>query len=192
MLKSLYNWTISLSATPYALWALAVVAFTESSFFPIPPDILLIPMIISKPKNAYLIALIAMTASVLGGGFGYYIGLKLYESVGVLIINFYHAQQLFAKFQTQFNEYGTLAVLFAGITPFPYKVITIASGIAGLSFYQFLIFSIIARGARFFIIALLLRIYGEAIKRFIERHLNILFIVFLILLVSGFLLIKVL
>ena len=149
-------------------------------------------MIISKPKNAYLIALIAMTASVLGGGFGYYIGLKLYESIGILIINFYHAQQLFAKFQAQFNEYGTLVVLFAGITPFPYKVITIASGIAGLSFYQFLMFSIIARGARFFIIALLLRIYGEAIKRFIERHLNILFIVFLILLVSGFLLIKVL
>ena len=192
MLKSLYNWTISLSTTPYALWALAVVAFTESSFFPIPPDILLIPMIVAKPKNAYFIALIAMTASVLGGGFGYYIGLKLYESVGVLIINFYHAQQLFAKFQALFNEYGTLAVFFAGITPFPYKVITIASGIAGLSFYQFLIFSIIARGARFFIIALLLRIYGEAIKRFIERHLNILFIVFLILLVSGFLLIKVL
>ncbi|MBL6855283.1 MAG: DedA family protein [Rhodobacteraceae bacterium] len=192
MMKSLYNWTISLSATPYALWALAIVAFSESSFFPIPPDILLIPMIISKPKNAYLIALIAMTASVLGGGFGYYIGLKLYESIGIVIINFYHAQQLFAKFQAQFNEYGTLAVLFAGITPFPYKVITIASGIAGLSFYQFLMFSIIARGARFFIIALLLRIYGEAIKRFIERHLNILFIVFLILLVSGFLLIKVL
>ena len=192
MLKSLYNWTINLSATPYSLWALAIVAFSESSFFPIPPDILLIPMIISKPKNAYLIALIAMTASVLGGGFGYYIGLKLYESIGIVIINFYHAQQLFAKFQAQFNEYGTLVVLFAGITPFPYKVITIASGIAGLSFYQFLMFSIIARGARFFIIALLLRIYGEAIKRFIERHLNILFIVFLILLVSGFLLIKVL
>ena len=192
MITQLYNRCLKLASHKNSNYFLGAISFIESSFFPIPPDILLIPMIVAKPKNAYFIALIATTASVLGGGFGYYIGLKLYESIGILIINFYHAQQLFAKFQAQFNEYGTLAVLFAGITPFPYKVITIASGIAGLSFYQFIMFSIIARGIRFFIIALLLRIYGEAIKRFIERHLNILFIVFLILLVSGFLLIKVL
>ena len=191
MIKSLYNWTISLSATPYALWALAIVAFTESSFFPIPPDILLIPLILAKPKNAYLIALIATIASVLGGGLGYYIGFKLYEAIGVAIINFYHAQQLFYEFQTEFNKYGAIAVLFAGITPFPYKIITISSGIAGMSFYQFLIFSVIARGARFFIIAILLRLYGKTIRNFIERHLNFLFILFVILLIAGFLLIKV-
>ena len=191
MIKAVYNWTIKLSATRYALWALAIVAFAESSFFPIPPDILLIPLIIAKPKNAYLIALIAMIASVLGGGLGYYIGLKLYETVGIIIINFYHAQQLFLEFQTQFNKYGAAAVLFAGVTPFPYKIITISSGIAGMPIYQFFIFSIIARGARFFIIAILLRLYGEPIRNFIERHLNLLFIVFMVLLVLGFLLIKV-
>ena len=191
MIKAVYNWTIKLSATRYALWALAIVAFAESSFFPIPPDLLLIPLIIAKPKNAYLIAFIAMMASVLGGGLGYYIGLKLYETVGIIIINFYHAQQLFLEFQAQFNKYGAAAVLFAGVTPFPYKIITISSGIAGMPIYQFFIFSIIARGARFFIIAILLRLYGEPIRNFIERHLNLLFIVFMVLLVLGFLLIKV-
>jgi membrane protein YqaA with SNARE-associated domain len=191
MIKAAYNWTIKLSATRYALWALAIVAFAESSFFPIPPDILLIPLIIAKPKNAYLIAFIAMVASVFGGGLGYYIGLKLYETVGIIIINFYHAQQLFLDFQTQFNKYGAAAVLFAGVTPFPYKIITISSGIAGMPIYQFFIFSIIARGARFFIIAILLRLYGEPIRNFIERHLNLLFIAFMVLLVLGFLLIKV-
>ena len=191
MIKAFYNWTIKLSATRYALWALAIVAFAESSFFPIPPDLLLIPLIIAKPKNAYLIAFIAMIASVLGGGLGYYIGLKLYETVGIIIINFYHAQQLFLEFQAQFNKYGAAAVLFAGVTPFPYKIITISSGIAGMPIYQFFIFSIIARGARFFIIAILLRIYGKPIRNFIERHLNLLFIVFMVLLVLGFLLIKV-
>ena len=191
MIKAFYNWTIKLSATRYALWALAIVAFAESSFFPIPPDLLLIPLIIAKPKNAYLIAFIAMIASVLGGGLGYYIGLKLYETVGIIIINFYHAQQIFLEFQAQFNKYGAAAVHFAGITPFPYKIITISSGIAGMPIYQFFIFSIIARGARFFIIAILLRLYGEPIRNFIERHLNLLFIVFMVLLVLGFLLIKV-
>jgi len=132
-----------------------------------------------------------MIASVLGGGLGYYIGLKLYETVGIIIINFYHAQQLFLEFQAQFNKYGAAAVLFAGVTPFPYKIITISSGIAGMPIYQFFIFSIIARGARFFIIAILLRLYGEPIRNFIERHLNLLFIVFMVLLVLGFLLIKV-
>ena len=191
MIKTIYNWTIDLSATRYALWALAIVAFAESSFFPIPPDLLLIPLIIAKPKNAYLIAFIAMIASVLGGGLGYYIGLKLYETVGIIIINFYHAQQLFLEFQAQFNKYGAVAVLFAGVTPFPYKIITISSGIAGMPIYQFFIFSIIARGARFFIIAILLKLYGEPIRNYIERHLNLLFIVFMVLLVLGFLLIKV-
>ena len=191
MIKSFYNWIINLSTTPYALWALAVIAFSESSFFPIPPDILLIPMIIAKPKNAYFIAFIAMIASVVGGGLGYYIGLKFYETVGLVIINFYHAQQLFSDFQTQFNKHGALAILFAGVTPFPYKVITISSGIAGISFFQFLIFSFIARGTRFFIIAILLRFYGEPIRNFIEKHLNLLFIIFVVLLVLGFLLIKV-
>ena len=192
MIRSLYNWTINLAATPYAIFALVLVAFAESSFFPIPPDILLIPLIIARPKNALVIAGVATCASVMGGGLGYYIGLKFYELIGSAIVSFYHAEDLFEEFQVQFNQYGTIAVLFAGITPFPYKIITISSGIAELPFFQFLFYSVIARGLRFFIIALLLKLYGEAIRKFIEKHLNFVFILFVILLVAGFLLIKVL
>ena len=143
MIRALYNWTINLAVTPYALWALAIVAFAESSFFPIPPDILLIPIIIARPKNAFLIATIATFASVLGGGLGYYIGLKFYELIGSAIVEFYHAEELFKEFQVQFNQYGTIAILIAGITPFPYKIITISSGIAELPFLQFLIYCIL-------------------------------------------------
>ena len=192
MIKALYNWTINLAATPYAIFALALVAFAESSFFPIPPDILLIPLIIARPKHALVIAGVTTCASVMGGGLGYYIGLKFYELIGSAIVSFYHAEGLFEEFQVQFNQYGTIAVLFAGITPFPYKIITISSGIAELPFFQFLFYSVIARGLRFFIIALLLKLYGEAIRKFIEKHLNFVFILFMILLVAGFLLIKVL
>jgi membrane protein YqaA with SNARE-associated domain len=191
MIRSLYNWTISLATTPFALWALVVVAFMESSFFPIPPDILLIPLIIARPKHAFIIAGLATGASVLGGGLGYYIGLKFYELVGSAIISFYHAEQLFNEFQIRFNQYGTIAVLIAGVTPFPYKIITISSGIAELPFVQFLIYSTIARGLRFYIIALLLRLYGEVIRKFIEKHLNFVFILFVILLLAGFLVLKV-
>ena len=192
MVRTLYYWTINLAVTPYALWALAIVAFAESSFFPIPPDILLIPIIIARPKNAFLIATIATFASVLGGGLGYYIGLKFYELIGSAIVVFYHAEELFKEFQVQFNQYGTIAVLVAGITPFPYKIITISSGIAELPFLQFLIYSIIARGTRFYVIALLLRLYGDKIRGFIEKHLNLVFALFVVLLVGGFVLITVL
>jgi len=191
MIRSLYNWTLSLAKTPFALWALAIIAFVESSFFPIPPDILLIPLIIARPKHALVIAGVTTCASVMGGGLGYYIGLKFYEFIGSAIVSFYHAEDLFEEFQVQFNQYGTIAVLFAGITPFPYKIITISSGIAELPFLQFLLYSAIARGLRFYIIALLLMLYGEAIRKFIDKHLNAVFTLFLILLVVGFLLIKV-
>ena len=190
MIRSLYNWTIRLATTPYALWALVAIAFMESSFFPIPPDILLIPLILARTKHAFLIAGLATCASVLGGGLGYYIGLKFYELIGSVIISFYHAEQLFNEFQTQFNQYGTIAVLIAGITPFPYKVITISSGIAELPFTQFIIYSTLARGIRFYIIALLLKKYGDSIRKFIEKHLNLVFIIFVILLIGGFILIK--
>jgi len=191
MIRSLYNWTINLAATPYALWALAVVAFAESSFFPIPPDILLIPLIIARPKHALVIAGVATCASVMGGGLGYYIGFKFYELIGSAIVTFYHADQLFIDFQHKFNKYGTIAILFAGITPFPYKIITISSGIVELPFFQFLFYSAIARGLRFYVIAILLMLYGVAIRKLIEKYLNFVFILFIILLTAGFLLIKV-
>lgn len=186
MLRSLYNWTISLAQSPYALWALAIVAFVESSFFPIPPDVLMIPMIIARPSRAFVIAGVATVASVLGGMFGYYIGFALLESVGQPILDFYGKGEAFAEFAVRYNEWGAWAVLTAGVTPFPFKVITIASGVTQLSFPVFVVSSIVARGLRFFIVALLLWKFGEPIRDFIERRLGLMFIIFCVLLLGGF------
>jgi membrane protein YqaA with SNARE-associated domain len=190
MLKRLYNWTLSLALTPYALYALAVIAFVESSFFPIPPDILLIPLIIAAPGRAFYIAGICTIASVLGGGFGYYIGAELFESVAQPILDFYHKGDAFDAFKVRFNEQGHWAVLFAGMTPFPYKVITITSGATGLPFATFMFWSIIARGLRFFIVAALLWKFGTPIRDFIERRLGLMTFIFLILLFGGFYVVK--
>lgn len=192
MLRGLYNWTISLAQSPYALWALAIVAFIESSFFPIPPDVLMIPMIIARPSRAFLIAGVAMVASVLGGMFGYYIGYALFESIGQPILDFYGKGDLFTEFAVRYNEWGAWAVLTAGVTPFPFKVITIASGVTQLSFPVFVISSIIARGLRFFIVAALLWKFGEPIRDFIERRLGLVFIIFCVLLLGGFALVGLL
>ena len=145
MLRALYDWTISLARTLYALWALALVAFIESSFFPIPPDVLMIPMIIARPSRAFVIAGVATAASVLGGMLGYYIGFALYETVGVQILQFYGKEGYFTEFAVTYNSYGAWAVLVAGVTPFPYKVITIASGVTQLSLPVFIAASIAAR-----------------------------------------------
>lgn len=190
MIKRLYDWTLSLALTPYALWALAVVAFVESSFFPIPPDLLLIPLIIAAPHRAWLIAGICTVASVLGGGFGYYIGAVLFENVAQPILDFYHKMEDFDVFKERFTEQGHWAVLFAGMTPFPYKVITITSGATGLPFAQFMFWSLIARGLRFFVVAALLWKFGAPIKEFIEKRLGLFFTLFLIVLLGGFYAVK--
>ena len=186
MLRGLYNWTMSLASSPYALWALAAVAFIESSFFPIPPDVLMIPMIIAAPRRAFLIAGIATVASVAGGLFGYYIGAVLFDSVAQPILDFYGKGQHFADFAAKYNEYGAWAVLIAGVTPFPFKVITIASGATGLSLPVFFFASVVARLLRFFLVAGLLWKFGEPIRDFIERRLGLVFIVFCVLLIGGF------
>lgn len=186
MLRRLYDWTLSLAQSPNALWALAIVAFIESSFFPIPPDILMIPMIIAAPRRAFLIAGVATVASVLGGLFGYYIGAVLFDLIGQPIFDFYGKADAVAQFSANFNEYGAWAVLIAGVTPFPYKVITIMSGVTGLSLPVFIMSSIVARALRFFIVALLLWKFGEPIRAFIEKRLGLMFTVFCILLVGGF------
>lgn len=186
MLRALYDWTISLAQTRYALWALAAVAFIESSFFPIPPDVLMIPMIIARPTRAFVIAGVATVASVLGGLFGYYIGFALYETVGVQILQFYGKEAYFTEFAATYNSYGAWAVLVAGVTPFPYKVITIASGVTQLSLPVFIAASIVARALRFFLVAALLWKYGAPIRDFIERRLGLMFILFCILLIGGF------
>lgn len=192
MLRRLYDWTLSLAKSPNAMWALAIVAFMESSFFPIPPDVLMIPMIIARPSRAFLIAAVATVASVLGGLFGYYIGYAMFESVGRPVLEFYGKDAGFGEFALWYNQYGAWAVLIAGVTPFPFKVITIASGVTQLSFPIFVISAIIARALRFFIVAALLWKFGAPIRDFIERRLGLVFIVFCVLLFGGFALVGVL
>lgn len=186
MLRRLYDWTIALAGSRHALWALAGISFVESSFFPIPPDLLLIPMVIARPDRALLIAGVCTVASVIGGAFGYLIGLVLFEQLGEPVLAFYGKEAMFDHFAAIYNQYGAWAVLIAGLTPFPYKVATILSGATGLNFTIFMVSSLIARGLRFFIVAGLLSLFGMPIRTFVEERLGFVFTVFLVLLVGGF------
>jgi membrane protein YqaA with SNARE-associated domain len=186
MIRRLYDWTISLAASRHALWALAVVAFIESSVFPIPPDVLMIPMIIARPRMAFRIAAVATAASVAGGLAGYWIGWGLFESVGRPVLEFYGKDAYFGEFSDSYNAWGAWAVLIAGVTPFPYKVITILSGATGLNIWVFMLASVIARGLRFFVVAALLWKFGAPIRDFIERRLGLLFTLFVVILLGGF------
>ena len=186
MLHSLYTWTSSLARHPNALIALAVIAFVESSVFPIPPDVLMIAMIVAQPSRAFLIAFVATVSSVAGGLAGYWIGYGAFETLGRPVLQFYGKESYFAEFQARYNEWGAWAVLIAGVTPFPYKVITILSGATALSLPVFLVASLIARALRFFIVAYLLWKFGTPIRNFIERRLGLVFTVFIGLLLGGF------
>jgi len=186
MLRRLYDWTLSLARTPHALTALALIAFIESSVFPIPPDVLMIPMIIAAPHRAFVIAGVATVASVAGGMAGYAIGWGLYDTVGRPVLEFYGKEAYFAEFAERYNEWGAWVVLFAGVTPFPYKVITILSGATTLSLPVFVVASVVARGLRFFVVAALLWKFGAPIRDFIEARLGLMFTLFMILLIGGF------
>ncbi len=186
MIRRLYDWTIALAETRHALWALGIVSFIESSFFPIPPDVLMIPMILAAPRRAFLIATVATLTSVAGALLGYYIGWGMFEAVGRPVLDFYHKADAFDDFALRYNDYGAWAVLIAGVTPFPFKVITIASGATGLSLPVFILASLIARALRFFLVAALLWRFGPPIRDFIERRLGLVFTVFCVLLVGGF------
>ena len=188
--RFLYDWTLSKSGHPKAKWFLAIVAFSESSFFPIPPDILLIPMIIAKKTKAWLYAFVCTASSVLGGVLGYAIGYFFYTSIGILIVNAYGLADSFNSFEKYYNNYGIWIVLGAGFTPFPFKFITIASGVFNLNFILFIIISIFARGLRFYLIAILLFIFGEKIKNLIDNYFNLLTFLFFILLFGSVLIIK--
>jgi len=190
MIRRLYNWTLSLAHSPYALWVLAFVAFIESSIFPIPPDLLMIPMIIAAPRRAFIIAGVATVASVLGGLLGYGIGAFAMDTIGDPILQALGKADYMEEFKTRFNGVGFWAVLIAGITPFPYKVITIMSGATALPLATFIVTSVIARALRFFIIATLLWKFGEPIRDFIERRLGLMFTLFCVVLVAGFLLVR--
>jgi membrane protein YqaA with SNARE-associated domain len=190
MIRRLYNWTLSLAHSPYALWALAAVAFIESSVFPIPPDLLMIPMIIAAPRRAFVIAGVATMASVLGGLLGYGIGMFAFDSLGQPILQALGKAHSMEKFSTRFNDMGFWAVLVAGITPFPYKVITIMSGWTAMPLGTFIATSILARALRFFIIAALLWKFGAPIRTFIENRLGLVFTVCCLVLVGGFVLVR--
>ncbi len=177
---------MDLAGRPYALWALAVISFVESSIFPIPPDVLLIPMILAARQRAWIIALVCTLASVAGGVAGYAIGALLFDTVGQPIVEFYGYIDRFQEFQAGYEEWGAWIVAGAGFTPFPYKVITITSGVMDLNFGVFMIASVISRGARFFLLAALLWYFGPPIRSFIERYLPQLTIVFFVLLFGGF------
>lgn len=190
MVQSVYDWMLRMAESPYAMYFLAMVAFIESSFFPIPPDIMLIPMVLAMPDKAWKIASIATVASVLGGCFGYGIGVFGYELIAKPILEFYGYMHQFDVFQSYYHEWGAWIVFGAGITPFPYKVITIASGVVDLNLWVFSLASVLARGMRFFLVAWLLKKYGVPMKDFIEKNLGKLSVLFLILLIGGFYSIK--
>ena len=186
MLRGLYNWTMGLAGHRHALWALAIVSFAESSIFPIPPDILMIPMLLARPNRAFLIASVCLIASVLGGIAGYAIGALFYDQIGAPILAALGKADALAEFNARFNDLGFWPVLIAGLTPFPYKVITIMSGWTGLPLGTFIVTSIIARGIRFFVIAALLRQFGAPLRDFIERRLGLMFTLFIVILLGGF------
>jgi membrane protein YqaA with SNARE-associated domain len=191
-LRRLYDWVLHWAETPYGVPALAALAFAESSFFPVPPDVLLIALAISIPARALRYALVCTIASVLGGMLGYAIGQYGYELVGERIVAFYHGEPVMEQVRLWYDQYGFLGVLIAAVTPIPYKVFTIASGVFDFHFGTFLAASVVGRSLRFFAVAGLIRIFGAPIKSFIDRYFNLLAILFVVLLVAGFAAIKLL
>ncbi|WP_135466111.1 YqaA family protein [Crenalkalicoccus roseus] len=192
MLRGLYDWTMRLAAHRRAPWALGGVSFVESSVFPVPPDVLLIPMVLAERAKAWFYAALCTLTSVLGGLAGYLIGLFLFDTVGRPILELYGYTAQFEEFAGRYNEWGAWIVLMAGITPFPYKVITIASGMTRLDLAVFLLASLVARGARFFLVAALLYAFGPPIRDFIERRLGLVTALGFVLLIGGFLAVRLL
>jgi membrane protein YqaA with SNARE-associated domain len=192
MLRRLYDWMLALAGHRHALWVLAAVAFIESSVFPIPPDVLIIPMVLAARQRAFLIAAVCTVASVAGGVFGYGIGALAFEQIGRPVLESLGKADAMAAFSTQFNDYGFWSVLVAGVTPFPYKVITIMAGWTAMPLDTFVLTSILARGLRFFVVAALLWRYGAPIRDLIERRLGLMFTLFVICLAGGFLVLRAL
>ena len=186
MLRRIYDWTMRMAADKRAPWALAAVSFIESSFFPIPPDVMLVPMVLSRRQKAWWYATIATVASVIGGLFGYAIGYYLYDAVGLPILKFYGREHALDSFMTFVHVYGVPAVIIKGMTPIPYKVVTIAAGVGHMNLLAFIGASIVARAMRFYLVAGLLYFFGEPIRAFIETRLALVTTAFVVLLVGGF------
>jgi membrane protein YqaA with SNARE-associated domain len=173
MLRRMYDWCIDAAHKPYALWILGIVSFAESSFFPVPPDVMLIPMALARPQKAWLYAGICTITSVAGGVVGYLIGHLLYDSVGQWVIQFYGYGDKVEAFRAGYAQYGAWIILLKGLTPIPYKLVTITSGFANYNIWMFIGLSIIARGVRFYVVAILLNRYGVWIRETIEKRLGL-------------------
>jgi len=186
MLKRIYHWCIDAADKPYALWILGAVAFAESSFFPVPPDIMLLPMSLARPKRAWWFAAICTMASVAGGVLGYAIGALLYDSLGQWLIHLYGLNDKVEAFRASYAEWGAVIILVKGLTPIPYKLVTITSGFAGYNIWLFVLCSIVARGGRFFVVAVLLNRYGDFIRAELEKRLGLWVALGAAVLVSGF------
>jgi membrane protein YqaA with SNARE-associated domain len=186
MLRRWYDRTIDLASKPHAMWALGAVSFAESSFFPVPPDALLIPMTLARPDRGWTIAAVCTVSSVLGGMLGYAIGYFLYETLGVWLIDLYGMQNGYEQFKLAYAHWGLWIILIKGLTPIPYKLVTIASGAAQFDFGIFLAASIATRGVRFFAEVALLKVFGPSIRHFVEKYLTLVATAFVVILVGGF------
>lgn len=189
-LRRLYDWTMNLAGHRHAIWWLAVISFIESSFFPIPPDVMLIPLVLAARHRAFHIAFVCTIASVAGGAFGYLIGYGLMDSIGKPIIEFYGHIDALENLEAAFAEHGWLIVVGGGLTPLPYKIVTIASGALQLDFTTFMVASIASRGVRFMLVAALLWKFGPSIRKLIEERFGLMTAIFFILLVGGFVAVK--
>ncbi len=190
MIRRLYDWTMRSAEGPHALLALVAVSFAESSFFPVPPDTLLVPMALAQRQRAFTLALWCTGASVAGGILGYAIGSLLYDSLGKWIINFYGYGKSVEGFRETYAAWGAWIILLKGMTPIPYKLVTIASGFAGYNFGLFVILSVITRGIRFFLVAALVSYYGEPIRGFLERRLEAVALGMVGIVIAGFAIVK--
>jgi len=186
MLRSLYNWCIDAAGKPHALWIMGAVSFVESSFFPVPPDIMLVPMSLARPDRAWRYATVCTLSSVAGGLLGYFIGAVLYDSVGLWLVRLYGYGDKIEAFREAYVHYGAWIILLKGLTPIPYKIVTIASGFAGYNFGSFVLLSLLTRGVRFFAEAFLLKRYGPRARVMIEKRLGFWVTVSALVLVAGF------
>jgi membrane protein YqaA with SNARE-associated domain len=192
MFRALYDWTLRMAGHRHAIRYMGAVSFAESSFFPIPPDVMVVPMILARREQAYWIATVCTLTSVLGGIFGYAIGRFLYESVGLWLIHLYHIEEKMEALRIWYDQAGAVVILLKGLTPIPFKLVTIASGAFAFNFPIFVLCAIVTRGARFFLLAFLLKRYGEPVQAFIEKRLTLISWLFLAALVGGFALVALL
>lgn len=190
ILRRLYDWTLHWAKTPYGTWVLFLLAVAESSFFPVPPDVLLIALSLSLPHRSFFYAAVCSAGSVLGGVIGYYIGAVFMQILGCPIVGFYHGERIFDRLAFAFNQHSFWAIFIAAVTPIPYKIFTIAAGALKTDLGIFLLASLLGRPLRFFSVALLIFLFGRRVKAFIEKYFNLLSILFVILLIGGFIVLK--